>query len=90
MSGMVNTIVKNHFQVDLNFHPIRVIRSRNSDPNIIETYFYLYPFFLFFKTKYTNSSCCLSAGCVNRQSASRALVSDWSLKAPQQFKFGLK
>ena len=32
MSGMVNTIVKNHFEVDLNFHPIRVIRFRNSDP----------------------------------------------------------
>ena len=29
---MVNTIVKNHFEVDLNFHPIRVIRFRNSDP----------------------------------------------------------
>ena len=32
MSGMVNTIVRNHFEVDLNFHPIRVIRFRNSDP----------------------------------------------------------
>ena len=32
MSGIVNTIVKNHFEVDLNFHPIRVIRFRNSDP----------------------------------------------------------
>ena len=32
MSGVVNTIVKNHFEVDLNFHPIRVIRFRNSDP----------------------------------------------------------
>ena len=32
MSGMVNTVVKNHFEVDLNFHPIRVIRFRNSDP----------------------------------------------------------
>ena len=32
MSGMVNTIVKNQFEVDLNFHPIRVICFRNSDP----------------------------------------------------------
>ena len=32
MSGMVNTTAKNHFEVDLNFHPIRVIRFRNSDP----------------------------------------------------------
>ena len=37
MSGMVNTIVKNHFEVDLNFHPIRVIRFRNSDPYAIES-----------------------------------------------------
>ena len=29
---MANTIVKYHFEVDLNFHPIRVIRFRNSDP----------------------------------------------------------
>ena len=35
MSGMVNTIVKNHFEVDLNYHPIRVIRFRNSDPYIV-------------------------------------------------------
>ena len=35
MSGMVNTIVKNYFKVDLNFHPIRVIRFRNSDPALI-------------------------------------------------------
>ena len=34
MSGMVNTIVKNNFEVDLNFYPIRVIRFRNSDPAI--------------------------------------------------------
>ena len=34
MSGIVNTIVKNHFEVYLNFPPIRVIRFRNSDPNI--------------------------------------------------------
>ena len=33
MSGMVNTIVKNHFEVDLNFYPIRVIPFRNSDPS---------------------------------------------------------
>ena len=33
MSGMLNTIVKNHFEVDLNFHPIRVIRFRNVDPS---------------------------------------------------------
>ena len=32
MLGMVNTIVKNYFEVDLNFHPIRVICFRNSDP----------------------------------------------------------
>ena len=30
---MVNTIVKNNFEVDLNFHPIRVIRFTNSDPD---------------------------------------------------------
>ena len=29
---MVNTILKNHFEIDLNFQPIRVIRFRNSDP----------------------------------------------------------
>ena len=34
MSGMVNTIAKNHFEVNLNFHPIRVIRFRNSDPDL--------------------------------------------------------
>ena len=34
MSGIVNTIVKNHFEVDLNFHPIWEIRFRNSDPDI--------------------------------------------------------
>ena len=33
---MVNTIVKNHFEVDLDFHPIRVIRFGNSDPTIIK------------------------------------------------------
>ena len=32
MSEMVNSIVKNHFEVDLNFHPIWVTRFRNSDP----------------------------------------------------------
>ena len=32
MSGMVNTVVKNHFEVDLNFHPIRVIRFRILTP----------------------------------------------------------
>ena len=37
---MVNTIVKNHFEVDLNFHPIRVIRFRNSDPTISVTSVY--------------------------------------------------
>ena len=42
MSGMVNTIVKNYFEVDLNFHPIRVIRFRNSDPDTNSDYDYDY------------------------------------------------
>ena len=33
---MVNTIGKNLFEVDLNFHPIRLIRFRNSDPPVID------------------------------------------------------
>ena len=45
MSGMVNTIVKNYFEVDLNFHPIWVIRFRNSDPGMASWYRKFIPHF---------------------------------------------
>ena len=45
---MVNTIVKNHFEVDLNFHPNRVIRFRNSDPYISFCFCYFFLFIIFF------------------------------------------